>query len=289
MLQNNKISTPVLFDGAMGTILHKTTKEYHAPPDLFNLTDPETVIKIHREYIDAGSKIILTNTFGANRLRLANNSISFKLPKINSIGVHLAHEAAKGTNVLIAGNIGPTGIPGNLINDDTSNMISQTFIEQAQYLVDSGIDLLVLETFSTQKEALLALVSIKKITSLPVIVLLSILHNNKTSDNFSIEYVFKELENHGAASIGLNCSNGAKQILQLIKNLYFANTIPITVKPSAGIPETTKTQLSYPEDPNIWSDNMTQIADLGACFLGGCCGTTPEHLRSLAKKLLNKK
>lgn len=275
----------------MGTAIQKIEKEYFPHPELLNLIKPSVVLEIHKQYLASGCNVIFTNTFGANRLRLSISKQSFNLAKINQAGVELAKEAVKEVamgaaikkNVLIAGDMGPTGLAASLNDEMIVSMVKDAFKEQAECLVASGIDFLVLETFVSINEVLIAFKSVQTVTSMPILVLLSFGSNERTFDGYLPGEAAKKLKNEGITWIGINCGSGVKQALKLWPNFVNLTSLLLAAKPSAGLPDLITHE--YPEDPENWSKEMEKLALMGAKILGGCCGTTPNHIYALARRL----
>lgn len=285
LLSRLSLPLPIILDGAMGTFLRQLEQTELSHPEFLNINRPSAILEAHKRYIKAGAKIIFTNTFGANRLRLADSKMSFNLQKINVEGVRLAQKAAGKTKIYIAGNIGPSGLSLSLINNDSITMISDIFKEQALCLAEAGVNFLALETFTTLKEASIALSASKAVTHLPIMLLLSLNSKGQTLDGYILEEAFAELEKGGAASLGLNCGEGATQIKKLLPRLLSITKLPIAIKPSAGLPNLSGAPPPYPETPEFWSLQMAEIATMDVSFLGGCCGTTPQYTAFLCAKI----
>jgi homocysteine S-methyltransferase len=278
----------LLSDGAMGTMLHARGVGFEKCFDELNLTNPGAVGDIHREYIEAGADIIQTNTFGANRFKLAKHGLEDRLKEINRSGVELARRVAatSGRDVLIAGDIGPLGVriaPFGRVQPEEARA---AFTEQIAALTDAGADLLIIETFSDLYEIREAIRAAKETTSLPVIASMTFTRDDRTVLGDDPAKVAKALSEAGADVIGVNCSGGPAQLLRLLKAMRQA--VPngrFSVMPNAGWPEQVGGRIMYPADPDYFGDYALSFREAGAGVVGGCCGTTPLHIAAMRKAL----
>lgn len=272
-------------DGAWGTQLQALGLETGEFPDSWNITHPEKVRGVAAAYVEAGSSIVLTNTFGANRLRMADHGSTDDLIEINRCGVRLSKEAAADRARVFA-SIGPTG--KMLMNGDvTSEEMRKAFLEQAQALADAGADALVVETMADLDEARLA-VEAAATTRLPVVgcmVFDSGREKDRTMMGITPEQAAKGLADAGADVIGANCGQGIAGFVPICKRLRASTQLPIWIKANAGLPTMINGRVCYQTTPEEFAGHLPALLQAGASFVGGCCGTSPEFIRALAKAL----
>lgn len=276
-----------IFDGAMGTMLQAGGLKAGACPELMNVDAPEVVKKIHRAYIDAGATIIETNTFGASSLKLAHYGLADHVRELNFAAVKIAKDAAQ-TQAKVAGSIGPTGkfiAPlGDLDFDDAYNI----FREQATALAEAGADFLIIETCIDIQEMRAALLAAKDVCNLPVICQLSYSEDGRTVTGTDPQSAAVILEAMGASIIGVNCSLGPEQLVPVVKILAENCSVPVSVQPNAGMPYLEDGATKFPMDAKTFGSWGAKLVEAGATYLGGCCGTTPAHIRKLAKAVREK-
>ncbi|MEJ5238473.1 homocysteine S-methyltransferase family protein [Limisphaera sp. VF-2] len=276
---------PVLTDGAWGTELQKRGLPPGQPPESWNLTHPDQVRAAARAYVEAGSEIILTNTFGANRIRLADAGLAEEVGLLNRRGVELSREAA-GSRAAVFASIGPTGkllMAGEVTAED----VRAAFEEQATALAEAGADALVIETMSDLQEAQLALAAAKA-TGLPVVVCMvfdSGRERDRTLMGDPPELVARTLEAAGADVLGANCGQGIEGFLPICRRLRAASSLPLWIKPNAGLPQLMDGRPRYTTTPESFAAHAPALRAAGADFLGGCCGTDPEFIRALRRVL----
>jgi homocysteine S-methyltransferase len=279
-------TTPLLADGAMGTLLHSRGTPFDQCFDELNLVNPAAVNGIHTEYLQAGAQILLTNTFGANRFKLSKYGLQTRVDAINRAGVELARTAAAGL-ALVAGDIGPLGVRIAPFGRVQPEQARAAFTEQAQSLAKAGVDLVVIETISDLFEIQAAIQAVHETaTGLPVIASVTFTRDDRTILGDSPEKVARTLVKSGADVIGVNCSGGPAQLLRLLKAMHMA--VPqakIWVKPNAGWPEQVGGRIMYPADPDYFGDYAMAFCESGASIIGGCCGTTPQHIAAMHKAL----
>lgn len=268
-------------DGAMGTMLYMRGAFLNKAFEELNTTDPESVAAIHRAYVDAGADIIETNTFGANRIKLDNFGLRQRLPTLNAAGVALARTEAGGTTYVAAA-IGPLGAPftpdGPLLQADAENV----FREQAEALLDpGGVDLFMLETFHSMVELRLAVQAIRAITTLPIVAQLTTDVAGQTSDGIGPEMFAPVLVDDGADVIGVNCSEGPVTMLEIIERLGVGTEAPLAAQPNAGRPREVEGRTLYLSSPEFVASYARRFVSAGAKLVGGCCGTTPDHIRAI--------
>lgn len=268
-----------IFDGAMGTMLQAGGLKAGACPELMNVDAPEVVKKIHRAYIEAGSTIIETNTFGASSVKLAHYGLSSRVRELNFAAVKIAKSAG---NVKVAGSIGPTGkfiAPlGDLDFDDAYKI----FYEQAEALAEAGADFLIIETCIDIQEMRAALLASKNACNLPIICQLSYSEDGRTVTGTDPKSAAVILDAMGASVIGVNCSLGPEQLVPVVKILAENCRVPISVQPNAGMPYLEDGKTKFPMDAKTFGAWGKALVEAGATYLGGCCGTTPEHIKELA-------
>ncbi|HUV16781.1 MAG TPA: bifunctional homocysteine S-methyltransferase/methylenetetrahydrofolate reductase, partial [Pelolinea sp.] len=284
-----KEEIPIISDGAMGTLLHEQGISFEKCFDELNLTNPAIVAGIHKEYIDAGSQIILTNTFGANRFKLDRHGLASSIREINSGAVDLARRvvAASFRNVLIAGDVGPLGVrlaPFGRVQPDEARKI---FKEQIAILLESKVDMLVIETVTDLYEIREAIYAAREISKdIPLVASMTFTRDDRTLLGDSPRKVARSIQEFGADVIGVNCSGGPNQLMRILKEMRMA--IPdgkFWVKPNAGWPEQVGGRIFYPASADYFGDYAIAFWKSGADIIGGCCGTTPDHIRSMRKAL----
>lgn len=280
-------SGPVLTDGAWGTELQARGLAVGECPDAWNLEHPARVLEVARAYVAAGSRVILTNTFGANRLRLDGHGLGGRTAEINGHGVRISREAA-GNQAAVFASIGPTG--RLLLSDETTpEELRSVFAEQALALAENGADALVIETMSDLDEARAALEAAKA-TGLPVVTCMVFdagRDKDRTMMGATPEQVAQELTAAGADVVGANCGVGIERFLPVCRRLRSATDRPIWIKANAGLPEIQDGRVYYRTTPEEFAAQVPALATAGASFIGGCCGTTPAFIRA-AKRALER-
>ena len=276
---------PIVSDGAWGTQLQARGLAIGDFPDAWNLSHPERVAEVARAYVDAGSRVILTNTFGANRIRLAENSLGDRVAEINRRGVEISRQAADGKAAVFA-SIGPTG--KLLMNGEVSaEEMLAAFTEQARAMAEGGADALVVETMSDLEEAKLA-VAAARATGLPVVACM-VFDSGKNLDRTMMgttpEQAAQELTAAGADVIGANCGQGIGGFLPLCQRLRAATDRPIWMKPNAGLPQLVEGRAVYVGTPEDFAGHIPALLKAGANFVGGCCGTSPQFVSAVCHRL----
>jgi methionine synthase I (cobalamin-dependent) len=280
---------PLLLDGAWGTQLQARGLPLGACPDEWNLSHPAAVEDVARAYVEAGSDIILTNTFGANRIRLKEFGLVEKTGEINRAGAAISRRAG-GERALVFASIGPSG-ELLAMGDVSESELEDAFAEQAQALHSGGADGLVIETMGDPTEAAIA-VRAAKATGLLVAACLTFdtgTQRDRTMMGTTPEEGARALVEAGADIIGANCGNGIEGFLLIAKRLKAATDRPLWLKANAGLPTIVNGQTVYPTNPKSFAAGALQLIEAGASFVGGCCGTTPEHIRSLHQMLGERK
>ncbi|MFT3781921.1 MAG: homocysteine S-methyltransferase family protein [Nibricoccus sp.] len=276
---------PVITDGAWGTQLQAQGLGAGECPDLWNLAHPERVEKVARSYVDAGSQVILTNTFGATRLRLTDHDAGDKAAAINKAGVEISKRAAAG-RALVFASVGPTG-KMLAMGEVTEDELGTNFKEQCDAIAQAGADAILLETFADLDETRIAIAAAKA-TGLAVIASLvfdSGAQRDRTMMGTSPEEAVPELVQAGADVIGANCGRGIDGYISICKRLRGATTLPVWIKANAGLPEVVGGKTVYPANPEFFADKAAEVIAAGANFIGGCCGTSPAFIAAIAKKL----
>jgi methionine synthase I (cobalamin-dependent) len=277
-------ASPVITDGAWGTQLQAQGLQPGEIPDAWNLSFPERVRQVARAYVEAGSQVILTNTFGANRFRLTEYDLRAKLAEINRAGVQISRQAA-GDRASVFASIGPSG-KSLVTGDVTAGELRTAFEEQAHALADAGADALVIETMSDLEEAQLA-VAAAHATGLPVVgcmVFDSGRNKDCTMMGNTPEQAAAALTAAGADVIGANCGQGIAGFVAIAKRLRAASNRPIWIKPNAGLPRLVNGRAEYDMTPESFAGFVPALVAAGANFIGGCCGTTPAFICAIAER-----
>ncbi len=277
----------VLADGAMGTLLYERGISFDRSFDLLNLTDPELIRKIHREYIRAGAEVIETNTFGGNCLRLAAHGAAHEARRVCRAGAQLARNAREeaGEAVFVAGALGPLGKPVAPVGIVSREEAAEAYREQAEGLVEGGVDLLILETQTDIEEAIVAIGAIRSATDLPLVVEFTFTEDGRTLYGAYPEDIVRALQGRRVDLIGANCSVGPQALLEIVERLRRRTEIPISVMPNAGLPRFMGGRFLYLASPEYMAEYAVRFAAAGATLVGGCCGTTPAHIRRMREAI----
>jgi len=283
-------NTTLLADGAMGTMLHARGVGFDKCFDELNLTNPAAVAEVHREYIEAGAQLVITNTFGANRFKLSKHGLQEDVKEINHKGVELAKRvvAASFKDVLIAGDVGPLGVRIAPFGRVQAEEAREAFAEQIRALADAEVDLIVIETFSDLYEIREAIKAAKETCDLPVVASVTFTRDDRTLLGDDPMKVARTLRDAGVDVIGVNCSGGPAQLLRILKQMRQAvpdRSAKFWVKPNAGWPEQVGGRIMYPADADYFGDYALSFRETGAVIVGGCCGTTPQHIAAMKKAL----
>lgn len=269
-------------DGAMGTYLYQMGFPVGISYEELNLLRPETIEGVHRRYFEAGARLIETNTFSANREKLSKYGLEGDVEAINRAGVALARQAV-GSDAYVVGAIGSIRA-GKKKNVRTADM-EASLREQIGVLLDSPVDGLLLETFFDLEELRLALGIIRSMSELPVICQFATEGTGSTADGVPLQEAFERLRDAGADCIGFNCRVGPNGILRTMEKLTPLAGVPFSAFPNAGLPDYVDGKYSFAATPEYFAESAQRLADLGARLIGGCCGTTPEHIAAVAKAL----
>lgn len=276
---------PTVTDGAWGTQLQARGLAIGDFPDAWNLTHPELVAEVARAYVASGSQVILTNTFGANRIRLAENSLADRVVEINRRGAEISRAAAAGQAAVFA-SMGPSGklLMSGEVNAEE---ILAAFTEQARGLAEGGADAIVVETMSDLEEAKLA-VAAARATGLPVVACM-VFDSGKNLDRTMMgstpEQAAQALNAAGADVIGANCGQGIAGFLPICQRLRAATERPVWIKPNAGLPQLVEGRAVYAGTPEDFANQVPALIEAGANFIGGCCGTSPGFISALGRRL----
>jgi len=287
---------PLLADGAMGTVLYSRGIFINRCYDELNLSDPGLILSVHEEYLQAGAEILETNTFGANRIRLARHGLARKVAEINAAGVRLARQAVanlnekQGGKAWVAGSVGPLGVRLEPLGKTGLDEARAAFAEQIRVLADggpdpgpnSGVDLLILETMPALNEARVALEAAHSVApDLPVLVMITVDDENNCLDGASPQQAAALLTEWGASFVGVNCSTGPTTVLTAIEAMRTATKLPLAAMPNAGLPRAVEGRNIYLCSPEYMASFARKAITAGVQIVGGCCGTTPNHIRAM--------
>ena len=272
--------TILVCDGAMGTMLYAHGVFINRCFDELNLSNPEMVLDVHKGYVEAGADILETNTFGANPVKLKSHGLEDKTYEINKRGAELAREAA-GDVLYVAGSMGPLGVQLEPLGKLTSREASEAFAEQARGLIDGGVDLIILETFSDVNEIVIAMHAVRELADLPVIAQIKYDQHGNTVLGVSVEDATLRLIEERADVIGTNCSVGPQPMLDVVERIARAGAEFISAQPNAGDPRLVEGRYLYMSTPEYHAEFARRHILAGANIVGGCCGTTPAHIRAI--------
>jgi homocysteine S-methyltransferase len=271
-------------DGGMGTMLYAQGVFINRSFDSLNLSDPARVVAVHQAYAEAGADVVETNTFGANRLKLRAFGLAERLHEINAAGVRLAREGAREA-AYVAGAMGPLGLRiepwGRMGRDEAEDY----FREQAQALVDGGVDLFILETFRDLNEIRAAIAAVRSVCALPIVAQMTIEDDGNTLDGTAPEQFAPSLQESGANLIGLNCSIGPAHMLETLERMTASTTVGLSAQPNAGRPRDVEGRTIYLTSPEYMASYARRFAERRVRLVGGCCGTTPDHIAQIKAAL----
>ncbi len=278
--------SPVLCDGATGTLLYAKGIFINRCYDELNLSQPDLIHDLHHQYMQAGAEIIETNTFGANSFRLARHSIENQVREINLAGTRIAKEAAKSFGVLVAGSVGPLGIRIEPLGKTSFEEARTAFREQIKALVEGGVDLLMLETFGYVEELHQAILAARDVDpKIPVVAHVTIDEDGNCLDGSTPESFTPRIESWGADVIGCNCSVGPVAMLDVVERVRALTSLPLAAQPNAGMPRSVEGRNIYLCSPEYMASYARKFVAAGVRLIGGCCGTTPEHIRVMKSAL----
>ncbi|HEX4486643.1 MAG TPA: bifunctional homocysteine S-methyltransferase/methylenetetrahydrofolate reductase [Terriglobales bacterium] len=276
----------VLCDGAMGTLLYAKGIFINRCYDELNLSQPELIRAVHHEYLQSGAEIIETNTFGANSFRLGRHSIADKVRDINLAGAQVARDAAKSFDVWVGGAIGPLGVRIEPLGKTSFEEARNSFREQVKALIEGGVNLIILETFGYLEELHQAILAVRDIDSkIPIVAQVTIDEDANCLDGSTPETFAPRMAEWGADVIGCNCSVGPVAMLDAMERVRAATTLPLAAQPNAGIPRSVEGRNIYLCSPEYMASYARKFVAAGVRMVGGCCGTTPEHIRTMKAAL----
>jgi methionine synthase / methylenetetrahydrofolate reductase (NADH) len=278
--------SPVLCDGAMGTLLYSKGVFINQCYDELNVSQPELIKGIHHDYLQSGAEIVETNTFGANSFRLGRHSIADRVGEINRAGVRVAREAAKSFDVFVAGSVGPLGVRIEPLGKVSFEEARAAFREQIASLVEAGVDLLMLETFGYVEELHQAVLASRDVNpKIPVVAHVTIDEDGNCLDGSDPEAFTARLEEWKVDVIGINCSVGPVAMLEAIERVRAVTDLPLATQPNAGMPRSVEGRNIYLCSPEYMASYARKFVAAGVSLVGGCCGTTPEHIRAMKSAL----
>jgi len=276
---------PVVTDGAWGTQMQQRGLPVGACPDEWNLLQPDKVEQVARAYVDAGSQVILTNTFGANRFVLTRHDLAERVVEINRAGVEISRRAA-GDRAKVFASIGPSGVM-LMMGGTGAEELQAAFADQARAMAEAGADGIVIETMSDPAEARLAVAAARE-TGLPVVACMTFdsgANRDRTMMGTTPEQAAEQLTEAGADVIGSNCGQEVAGFVEICRRLKAATDRPIWIKANAGLPEVVEGETVYTQAPEEFAEFVPQLVEAGAAFIGGCCGTSPDFVRAIREKL----
>ncbi|HCG76715.1 TPA: hypothetical protein DEW49_02255 [bacterium] len=276
----------IFADGAMGTLLQEKGLAPGTPPEEWNLEHQEEILAIHQAYLKAGAEIILTNTFGANRLKLRKLSRDKRIKELNQSGAEIASKAKKDyPDSFIAGDLGPSGELIAPLGNISPEEIYANFAEQAAILEKNGAEIIILETFSSLQEIEIAAKAVKENTQLPLIASLTFSAGLRTMMGDKIEDIVKHLEKY-ADVLGSNCGEGIEEIIKIIAEFRKFTKKPLIAKPNAGRPILQDGKTVFLQKPSLMAEKVSGLLQAGSKIIGGCCGTTPEHIKAMKDSII---
>ena len=277
----DNLATRVLVgDGGMGTMLYSSGVFVNRPFEELNLTQPDLISSVHRAYCEAGADVIETNTFGANVLKLDSFGLSGQVSQMNHAGVRLARQVAP-SGTYVAGAIGPLGVPLAPHGRTSVADAERHFREHATALADAGVDLFILETFRSVDELLAAVRALRFTSDLPVVAQMTTVENGDAPDGVPPETFARRLADEGADVLGVNCGTGPASMFETIERLRTVTELPLSAQPNAGMPRQVEGRTLYLSSPDYCASYARRFMRLGVRLVGGCCGTTPTHIRQI--------
>src|SRR5271166_2029717 len=285
LIERLKQST-VLCDGAMGTLLYAKGIFINRCYDELNLSQPDLIRGIHHEYLQAGAEIIETNTFGGNSFRLERHSMASRVQEINLAGARLAREAAKSFDVWVAGSVGPLGVKIEPLGKTSFEEARTAFREQIAALVEGGVDLFMLETFGYVEELHQAVLACRDVNpKIPIVAQVTIDEDGNCLDGSDPEAFAARLTEWNVDVLGINCSVGPVAMLDAIERVRAVTSLPLAAQPNAGMPRSVEGRNIYLCSPEYMASYTRKFVAAGVQLVGGCCGTTPDHIRAMKSSL----
>lgn len=284
ILERIKNGEILVGDGAIGTQIQKYYSGDISVPELLNVEAPGIIERIAKEYFQAGADLIETNTFGGSGMKLADSQNSKRLEELNSAGVEIVKKITNGKSY-ISGSVGPSGKMLEPMGDGNPEEIKNGFKKQIKVMIESGVDVICIETMIDLEEAVLAVNATREVSkSIPIITTMTF---NKTPRGFftimgnNIESVSETLEKAGADIIGSNCGNGFEKMVEIAKEFKEHSDLPIIIQSNAGQPVNKNGKIIYLESPEFFAEKTEELIEIGVSVIGGCCGTTPEHIKAM--------
>ncbi len=276
----------LIADGAMGTMLFEKGVKLGMCPESLNLSRPEVLEEIAALYFDAGAEIIQTNTFGGSAVKLADYGLDDKVEDINSVAVvHIRKVVDDGA--YISGSCGPSGKILQPLGDADPDQLSESFRKQVKVLIEAGVDLLCIETMTDLQEAVLAVEAARTVNAkIPIMATMTFEPTPTgffTMMGISVPEAAEGLSTAGANVLGSNCGNGIENMIKIAQEFKSVTSLPLLIQANAGIPVLKEGKSVYPETPEFFAEKVPALLDAGVSIIGGCCGTTPEHIRSIRK------
>lgn len=279
----------ILADGGMGTMLMELGLQFGASPELWNVEHPDRVRQVHRGYLQAGARVVLTNTFGCNRLRLSLHGLQDRVVEFNAAAAGLVREEVRagGGRAAVAGDIGPSGGILAPLGDLEPAEATAAFAEQAGGLIDGGVDVIWIETLSSLEEMRAAVDGVRRASAtIPIVATMTFDTRGRTMMGVTPEQAVGELSALGASALGANCGNGPDEIVSVIGKMRAAAPAAVLVaKANAGVPKLEQGRAVYGAGPQEMAAYATAVAEAGARIIGACCGSTPRHLEAIAAAL----
>ena len=273
----------IVFDGGTGTYLYDKGVYINRCFEELNLTNPELVIELHRDYINAGADVIETNTFGANKFALAPHGLESKVYEMNYKGAQLAKSVAK-DSALVAGSVGPLRVQIEPLGKLAFDEARDAFAEQIKGLLDGGVDLIVLETFSLIEELIQGVRAVRELhADIPIVAQVTINSEGNLLSGESLQRFVEALTPYRVDAIGMNCSEGPRMMLEALEHLRELTTLPLSVQPNAGLPQNIGGRNLYMTSPEYMAEYAKRFIQTGASIVGGCCGTNPTHIKAIRR------
>ncbi|MCO6452997.1 MAG: betaine--homocysteine S-methyltransferase [Caldilineales bacterium] len=278
--------TFVVGDGAMGTMMQQAGLTDGGAPELWNVEHPDAVIAIYQGYVDAGSQVIETNTFGGTSFRLKLHHLQDRVFELNKAGAELARQVA-GNEILVAGSVGPTGELFEPMGSLTHDAAVSAFADQASGLVAGGVDMFIIETMSDLQEVLAAVEGIRQVSDLPIAATMTFDTNYRTMMGVTPAKAVKTLADAGVKIIGANCGNGPDEIRRVVGEMAAVRPggIFLMAQSNAGLPKFHNGEIKYDGTPEVMADYALDMASMGVDLIGACCGSTPAHIHAMKEAL----
>lgn len=276
---------PVLMDGAVGTRLQAMGLPPGEPPERWNMERPASIQKMHRDYLEAGARVLTTNSFGGHPLRLARAGIR----DIYQVNFQAAALARVSTDIWVAGSVGPCGEMIRPLGEAGPGEVKEGFLLQVRALLDGGADIILIETMTALEEALLAVEAARSLTSAPVLASMTFMatpRGFRTVMGVDIDSAVESILKAGADGVGSNCGNGIEEFIPIVRQMRSLTDKPVLAEANAGLPERVNGKTVYRQTPETMARHIPGLLEAGADLIGGCCGTTPDHIRKM-KEIMN--